>query len=114
MTGGQHIAISLMGMKHGLVEVSYVVSYENFGIASAWIDDAKEKTDKYCNETTNKERELLKAVWGHKASVPKVDLLKHRLNEGEEKILHVCLTPPDKNLHKGSEHKFKLLGVRVY
>ena len=112
MTGGQHIAIALTGMKHGLVEVSYVVSYENFGIASAWIDEAREKTDKYCNETTS-ERELLKAVWNHKASVPKVDLLKHRLNEGEKKILHVCLTPPEK-YHKGSEHKFKLLGVRVY
>lgn len=57
--------------------------------------------------------EWLIAYWDETASVPNVALLKRRLDEGQEAILHICLTPHNE-VTKGSENKFKLLGVRIY
>jgi hypothetical protein len=44
VTGGQHIAFTLTGGKYGIIEVSFVISYENFGIALAWLDDKHDNT----------------------------------------------------------------------
>lgn len=121
VSGGQHIAISLTGGRHGIVEVSFVVSYENFGTALAWLDTSTHnKKENECNKTINKWQQAKKgkthrlfASWEEKASVPKVDILKKKLMEGEDAILHVCLTPKSE-LVLGTENRFKLLGVRVY
>ena len=124
MKGGPHVAMSIKGGRHGLIEISYVMSYENFGLALAWIDgkNANTKAD-MCKkvvkrkgaDTTNRgnKPERLIAYWDESASVPTVQLLKRRLSEGEEKILHICLTPQNEYT-TGDENKFKLLGVRVY
>mmetsp|Transcript_12739 Transcript_12739/g.23083 ORF Transcript_12739/g.23083 Transcript_12739/m.23083 type:complete len:401 (-) Transcript_12739:20-1222(-) len=121
--GGQHLAISLTGGKHGIVEVSYVISYENFGTALAWFDSSNgNKQVGRCNKPVNK-RKLggegsnvtpLIAIWDELASVPKIELLKTKLGEGEESVLHFCLTPRSESIAVGAENKFKLLGVRVY
>lgn len=118
--GGQHIAISLTGGLYGMVEITFVISYENFGEALAWLDETAENThqDGLC---TNNEQEKkptpipqhLVAKWQEPASVPKVDILDNKLKVGENKTLHICLTPRDEK-QKGTENKFKLLGVRVY
>ncbi|KAL9189237.1 hypothetical protein ACHAXT_011727 [Thalassiosira profunda] len=120
--GGQHIALSLSGGRHGIVEVSYVVSYENFGTALAWVSDRSPNTKQsICKQTVDKwqpsprgEPHRLFAGWAERASVPKVDLLSYRIKEGEQKTLHICLTPKSEKLTEGTENKFKLLGVRVY
>mmetsp|Transcript_29425 Transcript_29425/g.61397 ORF Transcript_29425/g.61397 Transcript_29425/m.61397 type:complete len:648 (+) Transcript_29425:113-2056(+) len=122
ITGGQHLAISLTGGKHGMVEVSYVISYENFGTALAWFDNSnKNKQVKRCNKPVNSRKVGWKgsvvplvAIWDELASVPKVELLKTKLGEGEERVLHFCLTPRSESIALGPENKFKLLGVRVY
>ena len=120
VSGGQHIAISLTGAKHGKVEISYVISYENFGVALVWLDGSADNThtDTLCKKEANLnpkagEPQPLVAKWDYKASVPKLELLKASLNEGEVKTLHVCLTPRS-NDQKGTENRFKLLGARVY
>ena len=42
--GESHVAISLTGGKNGLVEISYVISYENFGRGFAWVDESQDNT----------------------------------------------------------------------
>ncbi|KAL7538848.1 hypothetical protein ACHAXR_011284 [Thalassiosira sp. AJA248-18] len=116
--GGQHIAISLTGGVYGMVEIIFVVSYENFGVALAWLDETTNNAHKdgLCNGQDNKAAPTphhLVANWQEHASVPKVDLLDNKLKEGENKTLHICLTPRDEK-QKGPDNKFKLLGVRVY
>jgi hypothetical protein len=124
MTGGPHVALSVKGGQHGLVEISYVMSYENFGLALAWLDDEITNTRSKECKTADKKKgartksrgnkpERLIAYWEETASVPTVQLLKTRLSLGEEKILHICLTPHNEYT-TGDENKFKLLGVRVY
>jgi len=120
ISGGQHIAISLSGGHYGKVELSYVVSYENFGVALVWVDESIDNVHKegFCSEEADNVKtgmpQRLVAIWDAKASVPKVELLGKGLNEGEtNKTLHICLTPRSQN-RKGTENKFKLLGVRVY
>ena len=118
--GGPHIAISLMGEKYGRVEVTYVISYENFGVSLAWLDESVENAHKtgLCNETKilkNSPLQPLNAIWVEQVSVPKTELLNERLLEGQRKNLHICLTPRDDGgSRKGTENKFKLLGVRMY
>lgn len=135
VTGGQHIALSLSGGQHGRVELSYVVSYENFGIALAWLDESTDMNKKMKNDKKNpkkfkdqcrtsikkrmaklkySEHQLLIASWEEKASVPKVQILEEALDENKTMILHICLTPRSEELAVGKENKFKLLGVRVY
>mmetsp|Transcript_27423 Transcript_27423/g.58243 ORF Transcript_27423/g.58243 Transcript_27423/m.58243 type:complete len:601 (+) Transcript_27423:184-1986(+) len=115
--GGQHIAVSLRGEQHGKVEVIYVVSYENFGTALAWFDESNENDyeQTFCKGEARRQMPVqqLEAIWEFKASLPKVEILTESLPKGENKTLHLCLTPPNKN-HKGAENKFKLLGVRVF
>lgn len=122
--GGPHVSLSVKGGKHGVIEISYVMSYENFGLALVWLDNQKTNTKSdVCETVVNKKGadtkskgnkpERLIAYWDETASVPTVQLLKRRLSEGEEKILHICLTPQNEYV-SGNENKFKLLGVRVY
>ena len=122
--GGPHVSLSVKGGKHGVIEISYVMSYENFGLALAWLDNQRTNTKStMCETVVNKKGadtkskgnkpERLIAYWDETASVPTVQLLKRRLSEGEEKILHICLTPQNEYT-SGDENKFKLLGVRVY
>ena len=123
VNGGQHIAISLVGAEHGMVEVSYVKSYENFGVAFVWLDD--ESSDKYvqrngtfCNITSvanNPSTQQLDALWGYemdrgtpsvgdikkgfrstttvRVSLPTIDILEKRLEKDVHKYLHICLSP---------------------
>ena len=42
--GGQHIAMSLVGGVYGMVEISFIISYESFGVALAWLDETAENT----------------------------------------------------------------------
>eukprot|EP00584_Thalassiosira_punctigera_P008588 CAMPEP_0172535506 /NCGR_PEP_ID=MMETSP1067-20121228/7485_1 /TAXON_ID=265564 ORGANISM="Thalassiosira punctigera, Strain Tpunct2005C2" /NCGR_SAMPLE_ID=MMETSP1067 /ASSEMBLY_ACC=CAM_ASM_000444 /LENGTH=588 /DNA_ID=CAMNT_0013320443 /DNA_START=212 /DNA_END=1978 /DNA_ORIENTATION=- len=124
VTGGQHMAISLMGGRLGVIEVSYVISYENFGTALAWIDNSINISTGMkgrCSKTVNKGKQgkngrftPLIANWNEMASVPKVELLQDKLEEGKIRVLHVCLTPRSDVMAVGSENKFKLLGVRLY
>ena len=44
VAGGQHLAIFLTGEEPGHVDISYVVSYENFGVCLAWMDSVAENT----------------------------------------------------------------------
>ena len=105
---------------HGTFATS--LSYENFGVALAWFGTSrKNKKEKECatpvrsdNDKYSKGVQRLVAKWKEKASVPKADLLEEKLEEGEEKVLHICLTPRSKKIAVGPENKFKLLGVRVY
>jgi hypothetical protein len=53
------------------------------------------------------------AVWNEPASVPRVQIMHTGMMEGQKKFFHVCLTPKGKHV-KGTENKFKLLGVRTY
>lgn len=69
VSGGQHIAISLTGAEHGLVELSYVKSYENFGIALAWLNEAADKyvqPNGMCNITavsSDRSTQRLDGMW---------------------------------------------------
>lgn len=131
--GGQHIAVSLTGGKYGRVEVAYVVSYENFGNALAWLDEwtanihsdtlckVHGKVQKHGNAADHRlqdKPQTLSASWDVTASLPKNELLRQRLEEGANAMLHVCLTPLGKPKRgrdqKDPKNKFKLLGVRVY
>jgi len=117
--GGQHIAISLTGGVYGKVEIRFVISYENFGVALAWLDETAENThhDGLCTNGQDKKStpkpQRLVASWNEHVSVPKVDILNEKLEQGTNKTLHICLTPRDEK-QKGTENKFKLLGIRVY
>lgn len=113
--------MALTGGKHGLIEISHVVSYENFGLCLVWIDDTTENQfEKECNQTYDGgfvgfgNFEKIMGYWEEKASVPQVRVMSNRLYEGENRILHICLTPPNRKFVKGTSNKFKLLGVRVY
>eukprot|EP00571_Detonula_confervacea_P008091 CAMPEP_0172319014 /NCGR_PEP_ID=MMETSP1058-20130122/36519_1 /TAXON_ID=83371 /ORGANISM="Detonula confervacea, Strain CCMP 353" /LENGTH=514 /DNA_ID=CAMNT_0013033957 /DNA_START=335 /DNA_END=1879 /DNA_ORIENTATION=- len=121
--GGQHFAVKITGGKHGIVEVSFVISYVNFGIAIAWLDD--QPTNLHSDECKEEIHanlpvargehvtQRLIAVWDEHVSVPTVNILRHRLHEGDEATLHFCLTPHSYIRH-GEGNKFKLLGVRVF
>ena len=37
-------AISLTGAKHGKVEIAYIISYENFGVALVWLGESADNT----------------------------------------------------------------------
>jgi len=117
ISGGQHMAVSLSGGEHGRVEVAYVVSYENFGVAMAWLDESIENIQGFCNKEeggSTPTHQQLTAIWERQASVPKVELLGQKIEKGEKKILHLCLAPHGYNeKQKGTKNKFKLLGVRV-
>jgi len=122
VSGGQHLSLEVFGGKHGLVEISYVISYENFGLSLVWIDDDRtsgKKEEELClKETTGligSERgvEILVASWDEKASVPTVTVLRQRVKEGQPKFIHICLTPKSES-RQGKENKFKLLSVRLY
>jgi len=124
VNGGQHIAISLVGAEHGMIEISYVKSYENFGVAFVWLDD--ESSDKYvqqngtfCNITSvaSNPSQQLDALWGYemdrgtpsvgdikkgfrstttvRVSLPTIDILEERLEKDVHKYLHICLSPKD-------------------
>ena len=113
------------------MEISYIRSYENFGISVAWLDQSDENAAKHtqCNVTvtdtvaeankklqgrgTAENPQLLNAIWKEQVSVPVAELLEIFLKEGEKKTLHICLTPRNDG-REGTEYKFKLLGVRVY
>mmetsp|Transcript_13187 Transcript_13187/g.26784 ORF Transcript_13187/g.26784 Transcript_13187/m.26784 type:complete len:592 (-) Transcript_13187:14-1789(-) len=123
VTGGQHISLEVTGGKLGLVELSYVISYENFGVALSWVDDSRDggtHRPKCKNEIWEREGlirlggvEYLFGSWDEKASVPMVTILKNRVEEGGKGYLHICLTPHSTH-RQGNENKFKLLGVRLY
>ena len=124
-----HLVLELIGGKLGVVDVQYLVSYRDFGVALAWLSDALDGPkdtkylEKYCREPLNnlggnmgnKMREItrLVGIWDESASVPKSTLLKTKLQEGKSSLLHICLLPPGEKL-LGDKNKFKLLGVRVY
>ncbi|KAL7533197.1 hypothetical protein ACHAXR_005095, partial [Thalassiosira sp. AJA248-18] len=111
--------------KYGFIanNLSYVISYENFGIALAWLDNEQNNTrSKECNEPIQLalpiakgklRNERLIAIWDETVSVPTVQILKHKLQLAQSATLHICLTPRYRS-RNGSENKFKLLGVRVY
>lgn len=97
------------------------MSYENFGLCLVWIDDTSENLfEKECNKTYDNSFkgpgmfEKIMGCWDEKASVPQVRIMNNRLKEGENRTLHLCLTPPDRRFVKGTSNKFKLLGVRVF
>jgi hypothetical protein len=123
INGGAHIAIKVAGGKHGLLEISFVVSYENFGISLAWVDNYQvNKLHTRCMITINDKEPMnsdmhrpqrLVGTWNEPASVPHVQLLHTNLIEGQKRFLHICLTPKGKRV-QGEENKFKLLGVRLY
>ncbi|EJK75681.1 hypothetical protein THAOC_02590 [Thalassiosira oceanica] len=116
--GGQHVAFRVTGQKHGVVEVTFVVSYENFGIALVWLDDKEENTRSGDCLTPLKEvlwqPRQLSGVWDERASVPQAQLLEERLEMGDSKVLHICLTPFDGSHRQGEGNKFKLMGIRMY
>lgn len=122
VSGKTHIAIAIIGGKLGLIELSYIMSYENFGDALAWISNpSSDISDLHhlCNSKFffgTKQREEVDRLSGHweeKASVPTVTVLKHKIPEEKEKILHICLLPHIET-RPWKENKFKLLGVRLY
>lgn len=104
--------------------MSYVISYENFGIALAWVDDDHDNTrGEVCNQTIVEALPIAKgelvserliAMWDEHVSVPTVQILKHKLTQGQSAILHFCHTPHFEWNRKGSANIFKLLGLRVY
>ena len=117
--GGQHIAMTIKGGKIGIIEVSYVVSYENFGDAVVWISPPNHKTRHHlCRNKHNfgtRQRldvDRLSGHWKERASIPAVTIIKQRTQEGAQKTLHLCLLPHNDS-RKWKENKFKLLGVRV-
>ena len=122
--GGQHISISLVGAEHGMIEISYVKSYENFGVAFVWLDESSDKyvqrNGTFCNITSvasNPSAQQLDALWGYemdrgtpsvgdikkgfrstttvRVSLPSIDILEERLEKDVHKYLHICLAPKD-------------------
>ena len=119
--GGAHVSFAITGGKFGLIEVSYVVSYENFGISLAWVDNIKVNTQERCKKvikdkvpvnTNLQGPQRLIAIWNEPASVPRVQLLHTDLSQGQKQFFHVCLTPKGTHV-KGTGNKFKLLGIRA-
>lgn len=123
VNGSAHISIEIVGGRFGLLEIQYLVSYENFGISFAWVDDKKRNTmQAACNTAISGKipvdpnmngLQRLIAVWNEPASVPRVQIMHTGMMEGQKKFFHVCLTPKGKHV-KGTENKFKLLGIRTY
>mmetsp|Transcript_29929 Transcript_29929/g.60419 ORF Transcript_29929/g.60419 Transcript_29929/m.60419 type:complete len:581 (-) Transcript_29929:2225-3967(-) len=123
VSGGQHISLQITGGKLGLVEITYVISYENFGLALVWVDDNRDggATRSHCGNRLTKKScknfhrgvQCLVGTWKEPASVPTVTILQNRIEDETTKFLHICLTPISE-LRKGEENKFKLLGTRVY
>lgn len=139
-TGESHVAISLTGGKNGLVEISFVISYENFGRGFSWLDDSQDNnkqdlckkvlrlcrkdkgdaatwkfTDRgKCQRYVDGADTALNGIWREKASVDTVTILRERLPEGQQKYLHICISPPDIRTHLGADNKFKLLSVRSF
>ena len=102
-----------------MIEISFVVSYENFGLGLVWLDDNpvnlhEENCKKVWDTKMDTFYEKLIGYWDQPASVPSVSIMRKRLKEGESGFLHICLTPPNVQAMKGTSNKFKLLGVRVY
>lgn len=139
--GESHVAISLTGGQNGLVEISYVISYESFGRGFAWLDDSLNNTKQdLCKEvlylcsqdkgddstwrTDKREKceryvdgadtSILNGIWSKEASVQSVTLLREKIPLGQQKYLHVCLTPRDSSAEQGTDNKFKLLSVRTF
>ena len=109
-----------MGGKYGVIEITYVVSYENFGIALAWLDSSNSNNNEVlCRQIISIRAkspegiDQLSAIWGTKASVPTVSILTSKITEGDKRVLHICLTPRAED-RQGKDNKFKLLGVRVF
>lgn len=123
MNGGVHVSIEIVGGKFGILEIQFVVSYENFGISYAWVDSNEGNTKQLaCNtairgkipvDTNMNGLQRLIAVWNEPASVPRVQLMHTGITQGQKQFFHVCLTPKSKHI-KGEENKFKLLGIRAY
>ena len=115
--GGQHVAFRVTGQEHGVVEVTFIVSYENFGIVLVWLDSKEENTRSDKCLTPLKEMDWksgqLSGIWGERASVPQAELLDIRLRAGESRVLHMCLTPHERK-RNWEGNKFKLLGIRMY
>eukprot|EP00984_Skeletonema_dohrnii_P038281 scaffold41329_cov222-Skeletonema_dohrnii-CCMP3373.AAC.1 len=80
-------------------------------------NDATWRTEKRVECQRNVDGEemvsILNGIWKMEASVQTVTLLREKLPHGQQKYLHVCLTPPDES-QRGSENKFKLLSVRTF
>jgi len=118
VAGGRHVAFRVTGQKHGVVEVTFVVSYENFGIVLVWLDDKEENTRSGDCLTPLREvswqKGQLSGIWGERASVPQAELLEDRLKMGESRVLHMCLTPYEASKRQGEGNKFKLMGIRMY
>lgn len=114
-----HVAFRLTGEKNGMVEASFIGSYENFGNALMWTDqdplmhgnctiDSVQRIVRY------EQIAQLNTRWTQKVSVPIFVLKNDVLKAGEEKILHFCLMKPsDKQVQNGESNKFKLLVVRL-
>lgn len=118
VAGGQHISIKVTGERHGIIEITYVVSYENFGICRTWLDNSNNNSNtdaclKQIKDIGYADGQL-SAVWKEKASVSKTDLLVEKLKSNESKMLHICLTPFIAANRQGKGNKFKLLGIRMY
>jgi hypothetical protein len=124
VSGNAHIAITITGGKMGLIELSYILSYENFGDSLAWIGESGpgisiNTLHPLCDSKhfigTGQRTDVDKLIghWKEKASIPTVTILKQRIKEGEQRILHICLLPHLES-REWKENKFKLLGIRVY
>ncbi|KAL7543005.1 hypothetical protein ACHAXR_012891 [Thalassiosira sp. AJA248-18] len=118
--GKSHIALTVTGGKYGIVEISYLMSYENFGDSIAWISDPDDnilhhlcRREYYFGTQQRPDVDRLSGHWKEHASIPTVTILKQRIQEGKQKLLHVCLLPHVESL-PWQENKFKLLGVRLY
>lgn len=118
--GKTHFAITITGGKMGLVELSYVMSYENFGDAIAWISSPGDHvrhhlclSKHYFGVGQRDDVDRMSGHWKEKVSIPTVTILKQRIQEGEQKTLNICLLPKLES-RSWKENKFKLLGVRVY
>lgn len=129
--GGPHISFSLAVAMSGSggtrvrthVEISYTMSYENFGLAYAWLSDSSERRPSCTKPVDIGERqpiisgeEPLVAYWNEPSSVPTVVILNATIIEGEQRqsTLHLCLTPRNDNLRGDGHNKFKLLGIRLF
>lgn len=120
ISGKSHFAMSITGGKIGLIEISYLMSYENFGDSIAWISDPDSNvlhhlcnSKQFVGTQQRPDVDRLSGHWEEHVSIPTVTILKQRIKEGVKKNLHVCLLPQLASI-KWKENKFKLIGVRVY
>ena len=118
--GKSHIALSIIGGKHGLIEISYIMSYENFGDSIAWLSAPDDNilhhlcnSKQYFGTLQRPDVDRLSGNWKEHASIPTVTILKQRIEVGTNKNLHICLIPHNKS-RKWKENKFTLLAVRIY